>query len=289
MNNSVCFILGSVLICSGTVAIAKVTNIETTNYTDIENIISAKEKLYPPENILLVFDIDNTLLTSGTRLGGDIWYQWQTDKLALKPDEKEKVSCLYDNAITLLYELSPMELTEANLPPLITAWQQKHIAFALTSRSPDTRSATLRELKRNGIDFSASALSTNDKGGVPLEQGKLKRSWLYSNGVFFSSGQNKGVILDFLLKKTRKKFDAIVFIDDGKANIDAVTKMFDSPEYSGIDTNVIHYTRVESALNRQQGTVLTPAEAQKMDQDWKMLSSTLESIFPDREKLCPVN
>ncbi|MCV6038257.1 DUF2608 domain-containing protein, partial [Escherichia coli] len=31
----------------------------------------------------MVFDIDNTLLTSGTRIGGDIWYQWQTDKLPL--------------------------------------------------------------------------------------------------------------------------------------------------------------------------------------------------------------
>ena len=77
---------------------------------------------------------------------------------------------------------------------MLKQWQQKHTAFALTSRAPDTLFPTLRELKRNGIDFSSSALRKKEDTLPPFEKGKLKRSWLYSQGVFFSSGQDKGVI-----------------------------------------------------------------------------------------------
>lgn len=100
---------------------AQVKNIVTGEYSAVSKIITEKETLYPSDKILLVFDIDNTLLTSGTRIGGDIWYQWQTDKLPLKPDDSQKVPCLYENTISMLYELSPMQLTEPQLPTMLNS------------------------------------------------------------------------------------------------------------------------------------------------------------------------
>ena len=155
MNHFIKHLLWMSLFCASSTAIAQVENIKTMNYDEINKIIVDKEARHSAEKVLLVFDIDNTLLTSGTRLGGDIWYQWQTGKLALKPSAEQKVSCLYDNAIALLYELGPMQLTEPQLPELMQQWQQKHTAFALTSRAPDTQYATQRELQRNGIDFTS--------------------------------------------------------------------------------------------------------------------------------------
>lgn len=102
-----------------------------------------------------------------------------------------KVPCLYENTISMLYELSPMQLTEPQLPTMLKQWQQKHTAFALTSRAPDTLFPTLRELKRNGIDFSSSALRKKEDTLPPFEKGKLKRSWLYSQGDFFLPGKIK--------------------------------------------------------------------------------------------------
>ncbi len=46
-----------------------------------------------------------------------------------------------------------------------------------------------------------------------------------------SSGQDKGVILDFLLDKTQRKFNSIVFVDDSIANINAMKNMLASDKY----------------------------------------------------------
>lgn len=264
---------------------AAVSIIKTTDYAIVEDVIRQQDIKYKPENVLLVFDIDNTLLTSGIKLGGDIWYQWQTGKLPNKPGVGEKVPCLYDNAITLLYELGPMNLTEPQLPALMRQWQQKHTVFALTSRSQDTQSSTLRELKRHDLDFSVSPLAEPGTT-VPFEKGKLKRSWLYTQGVLFSSGQDKGIVLDFLLNKTGRHFKSIVFVDDGVANITAVQKMFSSASWSDVETIGVHYTRVEDALIARQGMVLTPDQARTLAQEWAALTKSLTTVFPDRNQLC---
>lgn len=266
-------------------ATAAVNIIKTTDYAIIDEVIKAQGIKYSPEDVLLVFDIDNTLLTRGTKLGGDIWYQWQTDKLPNKPGAKERVPCLYDNAITLLYELGPMSLTETQVPALMHQWQQKHTVFALTSRSQDTQTATLRELKRNNIDFSLAPLAETETT-VPFEKGRLKRSWLYTQGVFFSSGQDKGVILDFLLKKTGRHFKSAIFVDDGEANIAAIQRMFSAPQWSDMETIGIHYTRIEEALIAKQGAILTPDQTRALTREWETLSASLNTLFPDRAQLC---
>lgn len=265
-----------------------VQTVETDNYKEVTNIILQNDKRYSAEKTLLVFDIDNTLLTSGTRLGGDIWYQWQTGKLAIKPSAEEKVPCLYENAITMLYELSPMQLTEPQLPKLMAQWQQKHTTFALTSRAPDTEYATLRELNRNGINFSTSSLTVKGEK-MPLdERGKLKRSWRYTNGVFFSSGQDKGQILDFLLNKTGQQYDAIIFVDDSISNIEAMKKMLASDKYAQVNSSIIHYTKVEADLIKKQGSVLNKQQVQNLTKEWQSLAKALTTIYPDRSILCPV-
>lgn len=266
---------------------AQVTHVEMTEYADIAKVIQEKDNKYSPEEVLLIFDIDNTLLTAGTSVGSDIWYQWQTGKLDIKPTVSQKVPCLYDNAIGMLYELGPMQLTEPQLTNLIGKWQERHTVFALTSRAPNTQYATLRELNRYDIDFSKSAIKPNGAESAPDERGRLKRSWLYSKGVFWSSGQDKGIITDFILDKMGKKYKAIVFVDDGIANIDAMERMLSSKKWSSVDSTVIHYTRVERSLVKQQGKVLTEQQAIKMAKDWNELSKTLKEIFPDRSVICP--
>lgn len=101
MNNKFKIILWMILSALPALSYAQVKNIVTGEYSAVSKIITEKETLYPSDKILLVFDIDNTLLTSGTRIGGDIWYQWQTDKLPLKPDDSQKVPCLYENTISM--------------------------------------------------------------------------------------------------------------------------------------------------------------------------------------------
>lgn len=52
---------------------------ETTKFQDVAAKVNQLTK--QGEKPLIVIDIDNTLLTSTSDIGGDIWYQWQRGKL----------------------------------------------------------------------------------------------------------------------------------------------------------------------------------------------------------------
>ncbi|HBT4804020.1 TPA: DUF2608 domain-containing protein [Klebsiella quasipneumoniae subsp. similipneumoniae] len=274
-------------LCSFTLtSYSAVTTIESSSYDEIATIISEKDTQYNPQNVLLVFDIDNTVLTSHLDVGGDIWYQWQTGKLPLKPTTDQKVSCLYEDTIALLYNVGRMKLTEPSLSDKIKSWQEKHNVFALTSRAPDTRYATERELKRNNVDFSVSPLKSLQDAPNTIYQGKLERSYSYGNGIMFSSGMDKGKVLDYLLDKTSSTFSSIVFIDDGKANIDAMQKMLSSEKYRLVDSTLVLYDKIEADLMKKQGTILTEAQAEKMNTDWIKISETLNNIFTQRASSC---
>lgn len=242
--------------------------------------VSALNDIYGKDQVLIVVDIDNTLLTSSVDLGGDIWYQWQRGQLDIKPSDSQKVPCLFEDTIGLLYELLPMKLTEKNAPDVVSAWQKGgNTVMALTSRAPKYRAATERELARNGFDFERSALSP--KGlTAPVYRENTERELSYMKGVMMTSGMNKGEMLTYILEKTKRHFNAIVFVDDSEKNIVNVYEKFKSR--NDIDTNIYHYVNVEKNRELALGAVLTQEQADKMTNDWAVLNTSLNAIFPDR-------
>lgn len=252
---------------------------ETTSYSDIDAKVEAFNHKYGPENVLIVSDIDNTLLTSATDLGGDIWYQWQRGNLDIQPTDQQKVSCLFEDTIGLLYELNPMRLTDPLVPEMVATWQMNgNTVMALTSRDPRYRAATERELESNGIDMTKSPLTTED-GALPEYREQLERELTYSQGVMMTTGMNKGDMLHWILKQTNRHFDAVVFIDDSEKNID---NMYAAWKDSGTDMQIFYYTHVEEARIAAFGSVLTQQQAGKMAADYETLNSTLLRVFPAR-------
>ncbi len=63
--------------------------IEAESFTEIDDRVTELSALYGPQGVLLVFDIDNTLLASDQPLGSSQWYDWQDSLL-----EAESVSPL---------------------------------------------------------------------------------------------------------------------------------------------------------------------------------------------------
>ncbi|MDM4915583.1 DUF2608 domain-containing protein [Escherichia coli] len=121
--------------------------------------------------------------------------------------------------------------------PLLGTFRIKHGNSSVCSDIPCTGTLfELRELKRNGIDFSSSA-SGRKRIFDPLKKGTNGHG--YSQGVFFLR-EDKGVILDYMLDKMGNKYDAIVFIDDGQANIHAMTKMFSKDKWFSTDFTFIY-------------------------------------------------
>jgi len=260
---------------------SKVTTIETTAFSDVEKTVLLINKKYGVENVLIVLDIDNTILTSTIDLGGDVWYQWQREKLAIKPSESQKVRCLFEDSIGLLYELGTMRLTEEHLPRTISAWQsQGNNVMALTSRAPKYRAATERELDRRNINLDISPLSPKGEKS-PVYREVKGRELSYMKGIMMTSGMNKGEMLEYILDKTKRQFKAIIFVDDSQKNIDDLYKKY--ANHQSLDMRIFHYTRVEEKRKEVNGAVITQKQAKKMESDWNELNRALNKIFPARD------
>jgi hypothetical protein len=253
------------------------------DFKTVDLAIEEKIARYGAENVLVVMDIDNTILTSDTDLGSDIWYQWQSDELPLKPSPEQKLTkdCLFNEAIGLLYELGTMSLTDTLLPAYISKWQSQEVTlFALTSRSPACRAATERELAKNGIDLSETELKTLDGSELFLSY-KLSRELSYYNGIMMTSGMHKGEMLAHILGRSGRAFKAIIFVDDTRKNIDAVRSTYEGNSH--VDVMLFYYRKIITERRRlNNDTILTPRQAEKMDQDWDTLIRMLNTLFPDR-------
>ncbi|MGV6853123.1 MAG: DUF2608 domain-containing protein [bacterium] len=255
---------------------------DTNSFSGVQYEIAKLDEQYKPDDVLIVLDIDNTLLTSATDLGGDVWYQWQRGKLDIKPTSTQKVDCLFEDSIGLLYELGPMKLTDQKLPEMIKSWQGSgHPVIALTSRAPKYRAATERELNRNGINFETSAVAAKGKR-APVFRENLKREMSYMKGIMMTTGMNKGKMLSYLLNKTDRHYKWIIFVDDSNKNIKAMSEQF--TQLANQNVSIFHFTQVERERIKENGSVLTQSQANKMDSDWKKLNSTLLEIFPARHR-----
>lgn len=252
---------------------------DTDKFQDIANKVSALTA--KAENPLVVIDIDNTLLTSSSDLGGDIWYQWQRGKLDVKPAEAAKVDCLFQDSIGLLYELIPMKTIEDNVPAMVRDWQDKGVTvMALTSRSPNYRYATEREMYRNQFDMTISPLKEKGSDTTPVYIDNPKRALSYINGIMMTTGMNKGTMLKYVLDKTDQTFSEIVFIDDSQKNVVNMEKAYKNDD--SVDMTIYHYTKVEDDRTAKYGSVLTQVQADKMANDWKELNLVLDTIAPAR-------
>ena len=254
--------------------------VTTTNFQKVDRYVNRLLEQSDASDILIVLDIDDTILTSSTDLGGDVWYQWQRGKLNIKPTDAQKVDCLFEDSIGLLYELGTTKLTDSIIPNLINNWQEKEIpVFALTSRSPRYRAATERELNRTGIDFTKTALRPEGED-LPTYRYNLKNEMSYMKGIMMTSGMNKGEMLQHILQKTNQDFESIIFVDDSEKNVYNLEQQFKN---SGIDMTIFHYTKViEDRKTANGGVILTEDQATKMDMEWKKLNATLKVIFPNR-------
>jgi hypothetical protein len=220
------------------------------------------------EGLLVVFDIDNTLLAMEQGLGSDQWYDWQ--KHLSESDQCNPSNVGERFAVQgALYFVSAMRLTQEDGAKQVKTIQDQGVpVIALTSRGMDYRLQTFRELRRNGLGFSYSAIGP--EGGiaepfVPVADGRLS---LYEDGVFLTAGQHKGQMLYSLLQKTVTPLPrVIVMIDDKQKNLDAVKETFSALNipvhawrYTGEDKNV-------KAFNTEQA-----------DTQWNALEDALRQI-----------
>lgn len=204
-------------------------------------------KKYGAKSTLAVFDIDNTLLAMKQDFGSDQWFGWQSGLIKKKKFD-QAVGKKFQDLLDLnekIFAVSSMRLTEKDLPTMIKNLQKKGITvIALTSRSPNLRNSTERELAKNGLDLVPTTIGK----GIPkafIPKGH-KRLVSFMNGVFMTSGQNKGKMLRFLINTFKKKFKAIVFVDDHAKHTKSVFKNFGADT----DINVYRYGKEDPLVEK---------------------------------------
>jgi hypothetical protein len=223
---------------------------------------------YGAGEVLVVLDIDNTILAMEQGLGSDQWYYWQKDLAADEPCNPMIVGDRF--AVQgALYYASAMRPTQPDAAAQIGRMQAAGLpVIALTSRGPDYRLQTFRELRRNGFSFWGSALPPQHGWPEPFVPQGGERSALYEDGVFLTAGQHKGRMLEALLARTGTEIPAaIVMADDKRDNLDAVWESFGK---AGIQVHLWRYTREDANV---AGFDARTAAAQ-----WNELRPALETL-----------
>ena len=220
------------------------------------------------DQVLVVLDIDNTLLAMEQGLGSDQWYEWQKELQSEDPCSDMLVS---DRLAVqgALYFASAMRLTQADAAEQVSRLQDAGLTvIVLTSRGADFRLQTFRELRRNGFSFWSSALPPKRGYPAPFVPEGGSRPALYEDGVFLTAGQHKGVMLKALLDRTGTEYPAIVLMaDDKRRNLQAVMETF-----SGTGTS-IHGWRYSG----EDGSVASLDQANAVSQ-WESIRPALQEI-----------
>jgi phosphoglycolate phosphatase-like HAD superfamily hydrolase len=203
--------------------VIETSSLDTANLGLVEADAVGLARAVGPANVLVVFDLDNTLLAMEQGLGSDQWYEWQKKRGA--EDECDQKLVADRLAVQgAMYFASAMRPTQPDAPELVRRLQDEGFpVIALTSRGVDYRLQTFRELRRNGYDFRRTAIGP--AGGWPdafIPDNGIRPA-RYEDGVFLTTGQHKGEMLLELLRRTGTPLPRVVVMaDDKSSNLEAV-------------------------------------------------------------------
>jgi len=288
--------VAALALASGWVPTSQASEITASDdFRDIAVAVANCANEVGPEHTLLVLDIDNTLLAMNQDLGSDQWFEWQEYLLDHEPRSKHLVAESFEGLLAaqgMLFELGRMHPPQADLPRIIDRLQRRGIhTLILTSRGPEFRVATERELKRNGYDFAATALPVAGLPGgnyLPYDLENLPEDGLaendfaafqlvdpkpvsYENGIFLTAGQPKGAMLLTILHYAEPDIRAVVYADD---RIRHVAYVFAAMVSRDLEIKAFHYTREEPRMKRFQY-----GDKDDVDRRWRKLNRVLEEVL----------
>jgi hypothetical protein len=260
----------------------------TKDFADVAAAVESAVQKYGAEHVLLALDIDNTVMSMDHDLGSDHWFEWQRYLLDHEPDSQHLVAKDFDGLLKaqgLLYEKGHMHPPQARQPEMIARLQSLGIAtILLTSRGPDFRSATERELARCGYNLAPTALpapgvppgtylafdpANPEKDGLTAAEivaYKLPdpKPVSYKNGLFMTAGQHKGIMLLTLLKDSPRNIQAIIYADD---NVKHVGNVFSAAVARNLDVSSFHYQCEDQRVQR-----FNYSDKKDVDRRWKQIS-----------------
>lgn len=277
-------------VCMGLMLVACATTTNSDQRVDYGNYLGQRPEIRPIKDLkevskllealprsetLVIFDIDDTLLTSpdlnSTRrpqfFGSDRWFIWQDKEL--KKGDTDKLACLFD-VIAINYEVATQQPTQPDAAEIVNRIANDKLM--LTSRSPAYRGGTERELEKADFDFMAPLGSEK----FLILEGSSSVPMTYINGILMTRGADKGKVLQELLKRTGLTYRNIVLVDDTEKNIESMRKALSitSMKYFGL-----RYENVKA----DPPPVVTDAQIAEHRKAWRDWLDFLASVYPERE------
>lgn len=245
----------------------------TTTFEKTRKMILGLTKDFKPHEVLIVHDIDNTILAHKHPLGSDQWFRWQMGLLNtrspyLTGKNFEEILYWYNQAIKA--PQSTMRLTDQEIHKILRYYKFDGFdLMGLTARNPGLIRATWREIKRNRVFLVKSPPLPKNviSGNIP----EFERPVFYANGLAFISGQDKGLFLRYLLQKSSKNYKAIVIIDDQEKNVRNVHQAF---EKSSVKTIGFHFLAEEKNVK-----AFERLSKRKVHQDFLKLKKSCDLKF----------
>ena len=252
------------------------------------------------EHVLLVLDIDNTMLAMNHDLGSDQWFEWQKYLLDNEPRferiwwPSRSTGCSRRRACSTTW--ADMHPPQPDLPAIIGRLQELGIAtLVLTSRGPEFRASTERELNAMRLRFrshgTAGARMCRAAAILPYDLDDLEADGLteqdvvafklheprpvsYANGVFMTAGQPKGI----------DAADACSTYADARHQGGRLCRRQHPPRgvrvsrplrAASIEITAFHYTREDTRVKRFQY-----GDKEDVDRRWqKARAAALEEVF----------
>lgn len=164
--------------------------------------------------ILLLCDIDNTVLKMPRFLGSDEWFRWQVELMASNANFNQgRIAVDIDHLrhiLDILYKCTIPLPFEGKLTMDFVSWlkqeetKQKLQLVFVTARNETARESTQMHLRE-----------------------ALGLTYMDDYELIMCTGRNKGdMILDYFTKENLNKYDNIMFIDDCFKNISNVALSF---------------------------------------------------------------
>jgi hypothetical protein len=209
-------------------------------------------------SVMVLFDIDNTLLEPVTDLGSDQWFcyllQKNIDAGCDRSTALDKVLPLYFH-VNYSIDLVP---TEEHLAECIRDIQMTcdHV-ICLTARSFNLCEKTIHELGRHRFNFHIPEFALLDL--------LLPHPSIYRHGILFCGSSEKGEVLTSFLEAIHYKPDTIIFVDDKEKNLHMVEQAVQalgihsvSFRYAGCDARVAAFEAYTTERELEQFLIAHP-------------------------------
>lgn len=212
-------------------------------FEEVLNIQQLEQLLEPDSQTLVLFDVDDTLITPKAKIfrKGKHSYPHLMDDLKKLREKNPQ----YNEVIAHWRQSRQVELVELAWPTFLAELQKKATVYALTqmdtgaySSIPSMEHWRHKELQGLGITFTE--ILGGERQGTLLAGPKGEASFFH--GIAMTGPFKKGQVVKALLEKGAGSFKRVVLVDDRASHLRDVG---DVCEELGLEFLGVHYLGVE--------------------------------------------